>query len=94
MSVFCQVAATPYLAYETVASWRRGKSLARATVCTGCRPGKRSATGERFPGGGVNPLPGYGVAPAVAPVSVAPAGRGSRAAGQISCPGYGVHRLS
>ncbi|WP_144240322.1 hypothetical protein [Raoultella planticola] len=46
MSVFCQVAATPYLAYETVASWRRGKSLARATVCTGCRPGKRSATGE------------------------------------------------
>ncbi|MCE9855907.1 hypothetical protein [Raoultella planticola] len=50
MSVFCQVAATPYLAYETVASWRRGKSLARATVCTGCRPGKRSATGERLPG--------------------------------------------
>ncbi len=34
-----------------------GQISCPATVCTGCSPGKRSATG-RGPGGGVNPLPG------------------------------------
>ncbi|MGN2428685.1 hypothetical protein, partial [Klebsiella electrica] len=33
-------------------------------------PGKRSATGERFPGCGITPLPGYGPAQIVGPTSI------------------------
>ncbi|EOV2273205.1 hypothetical protein ACODV5_000814, partial [Klebsiella aerogenes] len=50
-----------------------------------CSPGKRSATGERFPDGGWRLIRATGPLRFVAPVSVAPPGRGSRmAAGVLS----------